>query len=72
MFLDELLGDFQRDPRLGGGDSFCDALNSYWTVLLLSGFASIVTTSQYFMDHVICYCPAHFTHSQVHFTNNVS
>ena len=73
--MDRLLfmfGDLS-DPRLGGGDSYCDRLNCQWTVFVLLLFAILITTNMYvFGEPVSCWCPAHFENSHVDYTNKVS
>ena len=48
-----------KDPRMGGGDSFCDRLNCTFTVFILALFSIIVTTRVYVGDQVylsVCRC----------------
>ena len=63
-------GDF-GDPRLGGGDSFCDRLSCRYTVFLLIIFSLLVTTKHYVGDPISCWCPDHFTDSQVDYANQI-
>ena len=72
--MQSLLASFGdiKDPRAGGGDSFCDRLNCSFTVYLLILFSVIVTTRVYVGDQVSCWCPSHFTDSHVEYTNKVS
>ena len=37
------IADFS-DPRVGGGDSFCDRLNNRYTVYVLVLFSALITT----------------------------
>ena len=71
--MQSLLASFGdiKDPRAGGGDSFCDRLNCSFTVYLLILFSVIVTTRVYVGDQVSCWCPSHFTDSHVEYTNKV-
>ncbi len=36
------------DPRVGGGDSFCDRLNNRYTVYVLVIFSALITTKVLF------------------------
>ncbi len=71
--MDRLLmtiGDI-GDSRIGGGDSFCDRLNCRYTVYILILFAILVTTKHYVGETISCWCPDHFTDSQVDYTNQI-
>ncbi|KAK2168843.1 hypothetical protein NP493_1216g00043 [Ridgeia piscesae] len=71
--MDKLFTAFgdMKDPRAGGGDSFCDRLNCSFTVYVLAIFSILVTTRVYVGDQVSCWCPSHFTDSHVEYTNKV-
>ena len=43
------IADFS-DPRLGGGDSFCDRLNNRYTVYVLVLFSALITTKVILRD----------------------
>ena len=69
--LFSFIGDIS-DPRIGGGDTFVDRLNCRYTPTLLIIFALLVTTKNYVGEPIACWCPDHFTKSQVDYTNQVS
>ena len=64
-------GDVAVDPRLGRGDSFVDRLSCRVTVFILSVFAIMVTTKYYVGEPISCWCPSHFTTSQMEYANKV-
>lgn len=59
------------DPLKGGGDTFADRLNCKYTPSLLFLFVFIITTKNIVGAPIACWCPDHFTDSQVDFTNQV-
>ncbi len=71
--MDRLFGTIADlgDPRIGGGDSFCDRLNCRYTVYILILFAILVTTKHYVGEPIACWCPDHFTNSQTDYTNQI-
>lgn len=71
--MDRLLLLFHEvsDSRLGSGNSFADRLNSRVTVSILGIFAFLVATGHYIGEPISCWCPAHFTSSNVDYANKV-
>ena len=67
--LFSVFGDV-NDNR-GAGDSFCDRLNSKFTVYVLVLCGLLITTRHYVGDQVSCWCPSHFTGSHRDYTNQV-
>ncbi len=68
--LFSFVGDL-ADPVKGGGDTFVDRLNCRYTPCILLIFALIITTKQYVGEPIACWCPDHFTHAQIDYTNQV-
>ena len=65
-----IVGDL-GDPRVGGGDSFCDRLNCRYTVYVLVILAILVTTKHYVGDPIACWSPDHFTSDQCKYVNQI-
>ena len=61
------IGDSQR----GSSDTFCDRLNSVYTVFVIAIFAFLITTRTYVGDQIVCWCPSHFTGSHRDYANQV-
>ena len=68
--LFSFIGDV-ADPVKGGGDTFTDRLNCRYTPCIFIIFALIITTKQYVGEPIACWCPDHFTHAQIEYTNQV-
>ena len=68
--LFSFIGDI-ADPVKGGGDTFTDRLNCRYTPCILLVLALIITTKQYVGEPIACWCPDHFTHAQIEYTNQV-
>ena len=49
LSMDKLFASVNGDPRLASGDSFCDRLNSRYTVTLFFFFSIIVTLKQHYV-----------------------
>ena len=68
--LSAMIGDL-GDARIGGADSFVDRLNCRYTVYVFLVSSFFVTARHYVGEPIGCWCPSHFTDSQVDYTNKV-
>lgn len=69
----EALAGFASWSRLTGpgNDDWVDRLSHIYTVLILSVFSIIITTTQYVGDPIECWCPAEFTDSFINYAKHV-
>ncbi|CAH1784827.1 unnamed protein product [Owenia fusiformis] len=70
--MDKLVGLFSSVGRieLRQDQDAVDRFNYRYTVVILSIFTLIVTTSHYVGDPITCWTPAHFTGQMVHYTDD--
>ncbi|OAF69070.1 hypothetical protein A3Q56_03180 [Intoshia linei] len=60
-----------KEVKIDKDDEFADRISRQYTVSILLALAFIVTTKQFVGDPIHCWCPAYFTDSHRHYTNNI-